>query len=36
MIREVRDYYRLEEIWGDAPRLELELSGQELQEGDAA
>ena len=25
-----------EELWGDAPRLELELSGQELQEGDAA
>lgn len=36
MIPEVRDYYRLEELWGDAPRLELELSGQELQEGDAA
>lgn len=36
MIPEVRDYYRLEQLWGDAPRLELELSGEELQEGDAA
>lgn len=37
MIPEVRDYYRLEELWGDAPRLELELTGDDgLAEGDAA
>lgn len=28
MIPDVRDYYRLEELWGDAPRLELELTGE--------
>lgn len=27
MIPEVRDYYRLEQLWGDAPRLELDLAG---------
>ena len=24
---EVRDYYRLERLWGDAPRVELDLEG---------
>lgn len=27
MIPEVRDYYRLEQLWGDAPRLQLDLVG---------
>jgi ribosome-associated protein len=37
MIPEVRDYYHLEQLWGDAPQLELELSGAgEPAEGDAA
>lgn len=35
MVPEVRDYYRLEQLWSDAPRLELELSGS-LAEDDAA
>ena len=26
MLPEVRDYYRLEQLWGDAPPLKLELS----------
>lgn len=26
MIPEVRDYYRLEQLWSDAPRLELDLA----------
>lgn len=25
MLPEVRDYYRLEQLWGDAPKLELKL-----------
>lgn len=29
MLPEVRDYYRLEQLWGDAPELKLELSGGE-------
>ena len=29
MLPEVRDYYRLEQLWGDAPQLELELSTPE-------
>lgn len=37
MVPEVRDYYRLEELWGDAPRLELQLTGAgDLAEDDAA
>jgi ribosome-associated protein len=36
MIPEVRDYYRLEELWGDAPRLTLELAGADGREDDAA
>lgn len=29
MLPEVRDYYRLEQLWGDAPPLKLELSAPE-------
>ena len=29
MIPEVREYYRLEQLWSDAPQLELELSPDE-------
>jgi ribosome-associated protein len=37
MIPEVREYYRLEQLWSDAPRLELDLSPQEaIAENDAA
>jgi ribosome-associated protein len=39
MIPEVRDYYRLEQLWSDAPQLELELtpnSAEDLAEDDAA
>jgi len=37
MIPEVREYYRLEQLWSDAPRLELELSPpDESVAGDAA
>jgi len=37
MIPEVRDYYRLEQLWSDAPQLELEISGAgDLAEDDAA
>lgn len=37
MVPEVREYYRLEELWGDAPRLELQLTGAgDLAEDDAA
>ena len=37
MIPEVRDYYRLEQLWSDAPQLELELSPpDELAADDAA
>ncbi len=35
MVPEVRDYYRLEQLWSDAPRLELELS-ESVAENDAA
>lgn len=34
MLPEVRDYYRLEQLWADAARLELELAGGG--EGDAS
>jgi ribosome-associated protein len=37
MIPEVREYYRLEQLWSDAPQLELELSPAEpIAEDDAA
>jgi ribosomal silencing factor RsfS len=37
MIPEVREYYRLEQLWSDAPQLELDLSPQEaIAETDAA
>lgn len=36
MIPEVRDYYRLEQLWSDAPALELELSPPDAAAGDAA
>lgn len=36
MIPEVRDYYRLEQLWSDAPELELELSPPDAAAGDAA
>ncbi len=36
MIPEVRDYYRLEQLWSDAPALELELSPPDLAADDAA
>ncbi len=37
MVPEVREYYRLEELWGDAPALELEIShAGDLVEDDAA
>ncbi|MBJ7457802.1 MAG: ribosome silencing factor [Thermoleophilaceae bacterium] len=36
MIPEVREYYRLEQLWGDAPRLELDLSPAEAVADDAA
>lgn len=37
MIPEVREYYRLEQLWSDAPQLELEISGEgDLAEDDAA
>lgn len=37
MLPEVRDYYRLEELWGDAPQIELDLvAGDEDREDDAA
>jgi ribosome-associated protein len=37
MIPEVREYYRLEQLWSDAPQLALELSPQEaIAEDDAA
>jgi ribosome-associated protein len=35
MIPEVRDYYHLEELWGDAPELPLELVGEGDEEADA-
>lgn len=35
MVPEARDYYRLEQLWGDAPRLELASSGEALAEGSA-
>lgn len=34
MIPEVRDYYHLEELWGDAPELPLELVGAGDEESD--
>ncbi|MFT4049154.1 MAG: ribosome silencing factor [Solirubrobacterales bacterium] len=37
MVPEVREYYRLEELWGDAPQLELAITGAgDLAEDDAA
>lgn len=36
MIPEVRDYYRLEQLWSDAPRLELDLAVPGAAVGDAA
>lgn len=37
MVPEVREYYRLEQLWSDAPKLELEISGAgDLAEDDAA
>ncbi len=37
MLPEIRDYYRLEQLWGDAPRLEVELTaGEAGGEGQAA
>jgi ribosome-associated protein len=36
MIPEVRDYYRLEQLWGDASPLELDLSPTEALADDAA
>ncbi|MGK2877094.1 MAG: ribosome silencing factor [Solirubrobacterales bacterium] len=36
MIPEVREYYRLEQLWGDAPQLELELSPAEAITADDA
>jgi ribosome-associated protein len=37
MVPEVREYYRLEQLWSDAPQLELEISGAgDLAEDDAA
>ena len=36
MIPEVREYYRLEQLWGDAPQLELDLSPAEAVADDAA
>jgi ribosome-associated protein len=36
MIPEVREYYRLEELWGDAPRLEIDFAPGGLPEDDAA
>ena len=37
MIPEVREYYRLEQLWSDAPQLELDLSPAEaVAEDDAA
>jgi ribosome-associated protein len=38
MVPEVREYYRLEQLWGDAKELELELSppDEALAEDDAA
>lgn len=36
MIPEVREYYRLEQLWSDAPQLELALSPQEAIASDDA
>jgi hypothetical protein len=38
MIPEVREYYRLEQLWSDAKELKLDLSPQDdaLAENDAA
>lgn len=37
MFPEVREYYRLEQLWSDAPQLDLEISGAgDLAEDDAA
>lgn len=36
MIPEVRDYYRLEQLWSDAPTLELELTPPDAAADDAA
>ncbi len=36
MIPEVRDYYRLEQLWSDAPALELELTPPDAAADDAA
>ena len=36
MIPEVREYYRLEQLWSDAPQLELGLSPQEAIASDDA
>ncbi|MBJ7353366.1 MAG: ribosome silencing factor [Thermoleophilaceae bacterium] len=36
MIPEVREYYRLEQLWSDAPQLKLELSPAEAIADDAA
>lgn len=37
MVPEVREYYRLEQLWSDAPQLVLEITGEgDLAEDDAA
>jgi ribosome-associated protein len=33
---DTRDFYRLEQLWGDVPRLELELDGEPAAAGGAA